>query len=130
MGAVPPNTQLPPPPRMVEVPAHRPVVPEKGEWPCQHMPVTDEQADPRMVAFFYRLLRDGATSPGDIENHAIQARLHGKEWPEFTNCHLEMLARSLVMSLTGPFAAPEESQRERDDRTDDALRKLEDANRG
>lgn len=104
MGAVPENTKLPPPPPTVEPPAHRAMVPAKGEWPCQQRPVTDEQSDPRLVAFMYRILRDGARCPGDIENHAIQARLSGsREWPEFTNCHLEMLARSLVASLTGPF---------------------------
>jgi hypothetical protein len=76
-------------------------LPAKGDWPCQQRPVTDEQADPRLVAFFYRLLRDGAQAPSDVEEHAIQARTHDGP-PVYTNCHLELYARSLVASLTAP----------------------------
>jgi hypothetical protein len=104
MGAVPERKDLPPPPRSTMHSAQTgSYAPKKGDWPCQQKPVTDEQADPRLVAFMYRLLRDGAQAPGDVENHAIQARIHGDGWPEFTNCHLELYARSLVASLTGPF---------------------------
>lgn len=70
-------------------------VPADGEWPCQHYPGSRSPFPPRIVPFLYRLLRDGATAPGDVENHAIQA---GKspEGTVYTNPHLEAYARSLA----------------------------------
>lgn len=81
-------------------------LPDDGDWPCQQRPVTDAEADPRLVAFMYRLLRDGATCPGAVEEHAIQARKHDAA-PDYTNCHIELYARSLVASLTTQSDRPE-----------------------
>lgn len=73
-------------------------VPEPGEWPCQQRPLTDAEVSPRLVAFLYRLLRDGASAPSDVEEHAIQAGL-SDSMPHFTNCHMELYARSLAAHL-------------------------------
>lgn len=75
-------------------------IPPAGEWPCQALPEGDLPV--RAVAFMYRLLRDGASGPGDVEGHLLQARLHdGEGDPLYTNCHLEMLARAHVTWLLG-----------------------------
>jgi hypothetical protein len=73
-------------------------VPPDGEWPCQMTPRGDLPV--RLVAFMYRLLRDGASGPGDVEGHLLQAGLHDED-PRYTNCHLEMLARAHVTWLLG-----------------------------
>jgi hypothetical protein len=67
-------------------------VPEPGQWPCQHAPVP--RVPPRLVAFLYVLLRDGAAAPGDVENHAINAG-RSPEGTVYTNPHLESYAHSL-----------------------------------
>lgn len=97
MGAVPSNTSLPDPPPREEggTAGHIPV---RGDWPCQQEPVWHPERHPRLVAFMYRLLRDGAQAPGDVEQHAIQAGL-SDEYPIFTNPHLEQYALALVQHL-------------------------------
>lgn len=79
-------------------------LPMTGEWPCQKIPRRD--LPPKLVAFFYRLLRDGATTASDIEGMAIQAGRHTED-PDYTNCHLELYARALVTHLL-----PEEPSQE------------------
>lgn len=97
MGAVPPNSSLPPAPPTVEEGSDR--WPHDGEWPCQQQPIT-VGTYPVLTAFLYRLLRDGAQSPGDVEGHAIQARLSDTREPtKYTNPHLEAYARALAASL-------------------------------
>lgn len=85
-------------------------IPPAGEWPCQALPEGDLPV--RAVAFMYRLLRDGATGPGDVEGHLLQARLHdGEGDPLYTNCHLEMLARAHVTWLLGgPRTEPRDQE--------------------
>lgn len=77
------------------------LVPAPGDWPCQD----DAASVPEpLVAFLYRVLRDGAGTPGEVEEHAIQALV--KEGPvAFTNPHLEWYARSLASALTVPRPA-------------------------
>lgn len=89
---------VPPAPPAVAPPATgRGVVPADGEWPCQFDPTADTAPDlpPRLVAFAYRLLRDGAPSPGDVENHAIQSEGCGAD-TSYTNPHLHAYARALA----------------------------------
>lgn len=70
------------------------------DWPCQTQP--SEDLPEWLVAFLYRLLRDGATAPSDVEAHAIQACKHPIEGPlGYTNAHLEGYARSLATALLG-----------------------------
>lgn len=95
MGAVPPNASLPDPPPTEEKGSDR--WPLDGEWPCQQTPIAPD-AYPQLTAFMYRLLRDGASAPGDVEAHAIQARL-STEPAVYTNPHLRSYARSLIASL-------------------------------
>jgi hypothetical protein len=68
--------------------------PADGEWPCQHDPVT-ERTPPRLLAFLYVLLRDGAAAPGDVEQHAINAG-RSPRGTRYTNPHLETYAHSLA----------------------------------
>jgi hypothetical protein len=83
-------------------------IPDEGDWPCQTAPAGDLPV--RAVAFFYRLLRDGAPTPGDVEAHMLQARKHDED-PSYTNCHLEMLARAHVTWLLGgPRTAKRDEQ--------------------
>lgn len=86
------------PPSIVPPATGRAVVPKDGEWPCQFDPTSDTAPDlpPRLVAFLYRLLRDGAAAPGDIENHAIQATGAEDGHVTYTNAHIEAYARSLA----------------------------------
>lgn len=104
MGQVPQNTRLPDAPPPTEPPATSDQTtypfPEPGKWPCQSvpLPLPAAQQTPTLVNFLYRLLRDGAQAPGDVENHAIQAR-RGEELAVFTNPHLEQYARSLAAYL-------------------------------
>lgn len=66
--------------------------PAPGEWPCQHAPVPS--LPPRLLAFLYVLIRDGAAAPGDVEQHAINAG-RSPRGTEFTNPHIENYAHSL-----------------------------------
>lgn len=87
-------------------------LPPDGEWPCHTTPLTDAQAPPRLVAFLYRLLRDGAAAPADVEEHAIQVGTH-EAMPTFTNTHLELYARSLAAYLAPELATKPASLFER-----------------
>jgi hypothetical protein len=69
-------------------------VPGEGEWPCQRTPVGDAVIPPRLLAFLYVLLRDGAAAPGDVEQHAINAG-RSPRGTRYTNPHLEEYARAL-----------------------------------
>lgn len=62
-------------------------------WPCRHLRADDPP--PRLHAFLYRLLRDGAPSPGDVEQHALVVADNDRR-TEFTNPHLDEYARSLI----------------------------------
>lgn len=75
-------------------------VPAPGDWPCQHdttHPAIDHT--PRLVTFLYLLARDGAKSPGDVEQLAINATDSDASMPAFTNPHLEQYARALTAHL-------------------------------
>lgn len=67
-------------------------IPREGNWPCQQPPV-DEDTEPRLVGFLYRLLRDGAPSPGDVEAHLVQV-IPDHAQATYTNLHLWALARA------------------------------------
>lgn len=71
-------------------------LPAPGEWPCQSD--SDPDSSVRLVSFLYRLLRDGARVPSDVEQIAIDIGRHDK-MPRFTNPHLESYARSLAAFL-------------------------------
>lgn len=75
-------------------------LPAAGSWPCQHAP--DPKSPEALVSFLYRVLRDGAPQPADVENHAIQAATGGQAPIAFTNPHLEAYARSLAGLLLRP----------------------------
>lgn len=62
-------------------------------WPCRHLRADDPP--PRLHAFLYRILRDGAASPGDVEQHALVVADNGTD-TQFTNGHLDEYARSLI----------------------------------
>lgn len=66
--------------------------PAEGQWPCQHRPAIRPI---RLVAFLYVLLRDGASAPGDVEQHAINAG-RSPEGTVFTNPHVQAYAESLA----------------------------------
>jgi hypothetical protein len=76
--------------------------PGPGEWPCQRVVTPEEAAQlpPALVAFCYRLLRDGAQAPADVETHAIQAAKSRVERTTYTNPHLESYAYALAAHLT------------------------------
>lgn len=86
--------------RLLPLPGH--------DWPCQTIPRSD--LPPKLVAFLYRVLRDGASAPSDVEGHAIQAGRHTED-PAYTNGHLEMYARALATYLVPvpDEAAPDEA---------------------
>lgn len=72
------------------------------EWPCQTeawIDGPDLHDHERLVAFLYRLLRDGARSPGDVENHAIQVKDSRRGEVTYTNAHLRAYAASLASYL-------------------------------
>lgn len=70
-------------------------LPGPAGWPCQAK-VRTEHGHERLVAFMYRLLRDGASAPSDVEEHAIAVGVHEGTRPvHYTNAHLEAYARSL-----------------------------------
>lgn len=76
-------------------------LPEQGEWPCQRPPMEDPENE-RLVAFLYRLVRDGAKSPGDVEQHALAVRNYHPFTDgavAYTNSHLEAYARSMASFL-------------------------------
>lgn len=77
-------------------------LPADGEWPCQQVPLASTaEMFPRLHAFLYRLLRDGAQAPGDVEHHALQARDAKQGLVQYTNPHLEKYADSLATFLLG-----------------------------
>lgn len=65
-------------------------------WPCRATP--NPLPPPRLHAFLYRLLRDGATAPGDVEQIALDVSDHNAD-ARFTNPHLDAYARALVTHL-------------------------------
>lgn len=67
-------------------------LPQPGEWPCQHRPAIKPA---RLVAFLYVLLRDGAQSPGDVEQHAINAG-RTPELVVYTNPHIQAYAEAVA----------------------------------
>lgn len=69
-------------------------LPAAGSWPCQH--AAEPKTPEMLVAFLYRCLRDGASVPGEIEEHAIQAAAGGQDPVAYTNPHLEAYARALA----------------------------------
>lgn len=73
--------------------------PADGAWPCQEKPPPGWAPPNRLQAFLYVLLRDGATAPGDVEQHAINAGRSPSD-TKFTNPHLTAYARSLAYFLT------------------------------
>lgn len=70
--------------------------PSSPDWPCRSEP--DADSPPRLLAFLYLVLRDGAQSPGDVEQLALNVRDH-RDGATFTNPHLERYARSLSTFL-------------------------------
>lgn len=82
-------------------------LPQQGEWPCQYNPPTD--SPPRLVPFLYRLLRDGAPSPGAVEEHALQVRDHDGTPIDYTNSHVKAYAESLAGFLLARLSVPEPS---------------------
>lgn len=73
-------------------------LPDPGEWPCQRRP--DPEVPPRLVAFIYRLLRDGPVAPGTIEQICIDLTSIDDDDTGYTNSHLERYARALATHLT------------------------------
>jgi hypothetical protein len=80
--------------------AHRrpaPLAAMSPDWPCRHYPGSRHGLPPRLVGFLYALLRDGAESPGDVEQLAINVRdIRPAPGTVYTNPHLESYARSLA----------------------------------
>jgi hypothetical protein len=76
-------------------------IPADGQWPCQQDITPD--GNERLVGFLYRLLRDGASAPGDVEQIAIDvtpiAQRRHDAVVDYTNPHLERYARSLAAHL-------------------------------
>jgi hypothetical protein len=66
------------------------------DWPCRHELAS--ASPPRLRAFLYRLLRDGAKAPGDVEQIALDAR-NASRGTVYTNPHLDAYAKSLVTFL-------------------------------
>lgn len=73
-------------------------MPEPGQWPCQ---AKADYSHERLVAFLYRVIRDGASVPGEIEEHAIAVGVHSTSLAkvEYTNPHIEGYARALAHYL-------------------------------
>lgn len=67
--------------------------PEPGKWPCQTRAYL---APSRLISALYLLLRD-EIHPGDLEQVLINV-VHANN-DDFTNPHLEQLARSLATYL-------------------------------
>lgn len=76
----------------------RPLAPDDQPWPCNTGPAARDERSDRLVSFLYVLLRDGATAPGDVEQHALNVRKANDT--VFCNQHLESYARSLATYLT------------------------------
>lgn len=75
--------------------------PKQGDWPCQVEVGAEARIPPRLEKFLYRLLRDGATSPGDVEHHAVESQVSQEDGEVlYTNPHLQAYARSLAAYLT------------------------------
>lgn len=66
------------------------------DWPCRKPPALHPPL--RLHAFLYRLLRDGASAPGDVEQIALDVTQH-TDAVTFTNPHLDAYARALVTHL-------------------------------
>lgn len=75
------------------------------EWPCRHPAAVDPP--PRLKAFLFRLLRDGAPAPGDVEHMALVVAQSGPD-TEYTNEHLEAYALSLITYLLTPVDPKDE----------------------
>lgn len=77
------------------------LTPPKGSWPCQTAPIV-VGVHPRLIAFLYVLLRNGASAPGDVEQIAVnvQGYTKGDTEVDYTNPHLESYALSLATFLT------------------------------
>lgn len=83
-------------------------IPRAGHWPCQTDTSEVEDLPPRLVAFLYRLMRNDLPT-GAVEEHLIQtiSLLDGDGeggepiHTDFTNGHLEELARSHAAFLLG-----------------------------
>jgi hypothetical protein len=69
------------------------------EWPCRHPAAVDPP--PRLKAFLYRLVRDGAPAPGDVEHMALTVAGSTAE-TTYTNEHLEAYALALITFLLTP----------------------------
>lgn len=78
---------------------------ESADWPCRHFPGSVEPFPPRLVAFLYVLLRDGARAPGDVEQHGLNVR-KADDGLIYTNPHLESYARSLAGYLLNQDEKP------------------------
>lgn len=79
----------------------------KGHWPCQQVPRRD--LPPRLVALMYRLLRDGAHGPGAVEEHLLNVGAHDED-PDYTNVHLELLARAHVTFMLDRWTPGDQEQ--------------------
>lgn len=72
-------------------------LPEAGAWPCQQSP---DRQHPRLVAAWYVLLRDHV-QPGAVEQVLMNLRRTPADAEhEFTNPHLEGMARAHSTFLT------------------------------
>lgn len=78
---------------------------QSADWPCRHFPGSVEPFPPRLVAFLYVLLRDGASAPGDVEQHGLNVR-KADDGLIYTNPHLESYARSLAGFLLNQDEKP------------------------
>jgi hypothetical protein len=74
--------------------------PPPGEWPCQTEAPDEITLPPRLVGFLYRLLRDGAKTPGEVESIALAVRQYEDgDVVSYANAHLQSYARSLARFL-------------------------------
>lgn len=78
-----------------------PLPPKDGDWPCQ---TTAQPTRERLVAVLYRLMRDHVPT-GVIEQLLLDIR--DEEEFDFTNPHLEALARALATRIVFPTARRE-----------------------
>lgn len=76
-------------------------LPQPGQWPCQTEvfgAAMGRALPPRLVPFLYRLLRDGASNPGQVEQIGVDVAHHKRD-TTFTNPHLEQYALALAVFL-------------------------------
>lgn len=83
-------------------------LPGPGEWPCQRVP--PDKLPPALVSFLYRLHRD-FVQPGVAEQVMLDIRTHAGRDPDYTNEHLEALARAHATELLGILAGLEDAVR-------------------